>query len=278
VSKAKKKQQRKSDGLAGVPSTLDYPKPELKLVEAASRRECKLDLGCGLNPKEGFEGVDIRGNEKAKHIVDLFKFPWPFEDNSVDEIHASHLLEHVWDREVEARDLVRCPAGPDQASYQGLPRTEVELSAGGPSALCYGAHYLGADMLFAFMDECWRILKMGGWMNVVVPSGRSNRAFWDPTHRRFFMQETFLYFASEWRKINGLQHYRIKCNFGVDTSYSMPGEEMLRSPEAQQQRFHNFWNVTVDWLAKMQKQALIDPNAPPQIPGAPPGAPPPGAG
>ena len=212
-----------------------------KLVEAKSTPMRKLDLGCGLSPKEGFEGVDIRGNEKVKHIVDLFKFPWPFEDNSVDEIHASHFLEHIPAREIEERDL----SGADKK-------------------------YLGADMLFAFMDECWRILKMDSWMNVVVPSGRSNRAFWDPTHRRFFMQETFLYFASEWRKMNGLQHYLIKCNFGVDTSYSMPGEEMLRSPEAQQHRFQHLWNTTVDFLAKLQKQALIDPNAPLVIPGQPP--------
>ena len=77
-----------------------------KLVEAASPSLIKLDLGCGLNPREGFEGVDLYG-DKAKHKVDLFKFPWPFVDNSVDEIACSHLLEHIPAREVEERDLVR---------------------------------------------------------------------------------------------------------------------------------------------------------------------------
>ena len=76
-----------------------------KLVEAASPSLIKLDLGCGLNPREGFEGVDLYG-EKAKHKVDLFKFPWPFKDASVDEIHASHFLEPIPAREVEERDLV----------------------------------------------------------------------------------------------------------------------------------------------------------------------------
>jgi predicted SAM-dependent methyltransferase len=211
-----------------------------QLVESAPRStELKLDLGCGLNPKEGHEGVDLYG-DKAKHKVDLFKFPWPFKDNSVDEIHASHLLEHVPAREVELQDLTSAYAGAKQ--------------------------FLGQDMLFAFMDECWRIMKPDAWMHVIVPSGRSNRAFWDPTHRRFFMQETFLYFAADWRKMNGLHHYRVKCNFGVDVTHSMPQEESLRSAEVQAQRFHNYWNVTVDWMAKLKKMPMSDPNTPGQLP------------
>ena len=212
-TKIKKSTTTKSDVIFPVPT----------LVEAKGPKTLKLDLGCGQNPKEDFEGVDLYG-DKAKHKVDLFKFPWPFADNSVDEIHASHFLEHIPSREVELRDL----SGKDQS-------------------------YLGQDMLFAFMDECYRIMKTDAWMHIVVPSGRSNRAFWDPTHRRFFMQETFLYFAAEWRKMNGLDHYRVKCNFGVECTHSLPNEENLRTPEVQQTRFQHYWNVTVDWIAKLKK-------------------------
>jgi hypothetical protein len=208
--------------------TRDAAAPGPKLVEAAPRSEVKLDLGCGQTPKEGFDGVDIRGG-KAKHVVDLFKFPWPFADNSVDEIHASHLLEHIPAREIEARDMIPTvmPGEMDR--------------------------FVGQDMLFAFMDECYRILKPDCWMTAIVPSGRSNRAFQDPTHRRFFMQETFLYFAAEWRKMNALDHYRVSCNFAFECPHTMPQEETLRSPEAQQQRFNTLWNVTVDWHAKLKK-------------------------
>jgi hypothetical protein len=197
------------------------------LVEAPTPSSLKLDLGCGQNPKDGFEGVDLYG-DKATHKVDLFKFPWPFKSNSVEEINASHFLEHIPAREVDVADL----SGADRG-------------------------YIGADMLFAFMDECYRILKPECWMHIVVPSGRSNRAFWDPTHRRFFMQETFLYFAAEWRKINGLTHYRVNCNFGVDVTHSMPQEEGLRSSDAQAARFHTCWNVTVDWIARLKKLPMI---------------------
>jgi predicted SAM-dependent methyltransferase len=211
-----------------------------RLVEAAARSSLKLDLGCGQNPKEGFEGVDLYG-DKAKHRVDLFKFPWPLASDSVDEIHCSHFLEHVPAREVEERDFAPPHAGTQPPAYG----------------------YLGQDMLFAFMDECYRILKVDGWMQIIVPSGRSNRAFWDPTHRRFFMQETFLYFNADWRKQNGLHHYRVKAHFGLDVNHSLPQEETMRSPEAQATRFLHYWNVTVDWIAKLKKLPMPDPASPP---------------
>lgn len=211
-----------------------------KLALAASTAQVRLDLGCGQTPKEGFEGVDIRGGG-AKHVVDLFKFPWPFASDSVDEIHCSHFCEHIPAREIEERDLstdalsTDVVQGADAAAYRNAER------------------FLGQDMLFAFMDECHRIMKKDAWMTAIVPSGRSSRAFWDPTHRRFFMQETFLYFSAEWRKINGLDHYRAVCNFGVDVGQIIPSDETLRSAEAQQMRFQHYWNTTYDWVAKLKK-------------------------
>lgn len=53
----------------------------------------KLDLGCGANCKDGFEGVDLYNG--AKHHLDLRKFPWKWKSGSVEEIHCSHFLEHV---------------------------------------------------------------------------------------------------------------------------------------------------------------------------------------
>jgi predicted SAM-dependent methyltransferase len=206
------------------------------LVEAAGRNLRKLDLGCGQNPKEGHEGVDLYG-DGAKHKVDLFKFPWPFRDGSVDEINCSHFLEHVPAREVEERDFAPPHAGTQPPAYG----------------------YLGQDMLFAFMDECYRILKDGAFINIIVPSGRSDRAFWDPTHRRFFMMQTFLYFNYDWRKANGLTHYRVRCNFNFDVQPTFMQEEGTKSPEALQYRYTHLWNVTADWVAKLKKLPLDSP-------------------
>jgi len=55
----------------------------------------KLDIACGQNKKAGFTGVDIWSG--ADIVWDLSRYPWPFKDCSVDEIHCSHYIEHVTD-------------------------------------------------------------------------------------------------------------------------------------------------------------------------------------
>lgn len=53
----------------------------------------RLDLGCGKNPREGFEGVDVL-DFGQRWKVDLRK-KWPWADGSVQEAHTSHTVEHL---------------------------------------------------------------------------------------------------------------------------------------------------------------------------------------
>lgn len=165
-----------------------------------------LDLACGQSPREGFESVDAFA-PNAKYKVNLLKFPWPWADSSVDEIHCSHFIEHI-------------------------PMEEVD----------------GKDMLFAFFDECYRILKPTGKMTVICPSARSNRAFQDPTHRRFIVAETFLYFNAEWRLANKLDHYHVNCNF-KSTVIPMVLQAAIdqKKPEELNMMVHHYWNITLDF-------------------------------
>lgn len=55
----------------------------------------KIDLGCGKNKKEGFVGVDQYPMEGVDVVLDIGTSPWPWEDDSVDEAHSSHFLEHL---------------------------------------------------------------------------------------------------------------------------------------------------------------------------------------
>ena len=68
-------------------------------------QKLKLDIACGKNTKDGFTGVDIW--EGAEIVADLEKFPWPFADNSVNEIHCSHYIEHTPDLISFANELYR---------------------------------------------------------------------------------------------------------------------------------------------------------------------------
>lgn len=55
----------------------------------------KLDLGCGPNKKPGFFGVDAIAFPGVDLVFDITSGPWPFKDNSVEEFHCSHVLEHL---------------------------------------------------------------------------------------------------------------------------------------------------------------------------------------
>lgn len=57
----------------------------------------KLDIACGQNKREGFKGVDIAPGKGVDFVHDLETYPWPFKDNSVEEAHVSHYIEHVGD-------------------------------------------------------------------------------------------------------------------------------------------------------------------------------------
>ena len=65
----------------------------------------KLNIACGKNKKPGFLGVDIW--EGADIVVNLEKFPWPFETSSVDKIFCSHYIEHTPDLISFANELHR---------------------------------------------------------------------------------------------------------------------------------------------------------------------------
>jgi SAM-dependent methyltransferase len=164
----------------------------------------RVDLACGQNKQPGFIGVDIAGDCDIKH--DLFNnFPYPFEDNTVDEIFSSHFIEHI-------------------------PMEFIN----------------GKDKLFAFIDECYRILKPGGKVTLIFPNCTSTRAFQDPTHRRFIPAQTVLYFNKAWREVNKLDHYNVKCDFDYVVGEAVNGNWVARSLEAKQFAGSHYWNVVDD--------------------------------
>lgn len=57
----------------------------------------KLNLGCGGDIREGYCNVDVSDHEGVDVVHDLNKTPWPWSIDTVDEILAIDVLEHLDD-------------------------------------------------------------------------------------------------------------------------------------------------------------------------------------
>ena len=60
------------------------------------KRQDRLNLGCGLDTGDSsYYHVDRLRLPGVDLVLDLDRFPWPWQDNSVTEIAAKHLVEHL---------------------------------------------------------------------------------------------------------------------------------------------------------------------------------------
>jgi predicted SAM-dependent methyltransferase len=105
--------------------------------------------------------------------IDIFSYPWvrssngnPWNNNSVDEIWASHIVEHI----------------PHEARFsQSATSTHVNQGR--------------LDGWYAWFYEAWRILKPGGLIHITSPFGFSNAAMADPSHTRYITATSFGYLS-----------------------------------------------------------------------------------
>jgi hypothetical protein len=112
--------------------------------------------------------------------VDLEK-RWPWEEGTVDEILTVDLPEHLrqWWEEPDP-DLLRA-AGRENS-------VTLLVKAIQHPKRTYG--------IIHFMNEAYRVLKVGGKMQAVIPSTDARGWSQDPTHVSYWNENTPLYFTS----------------------------------------------------------------------------------
>lgn len=183
----------------------------------------KIDFGCGqskVSPEH--IGVDFVQVEGVDVVHDLTVFPYPFADESIEEIHASHFFEHL-DGHERAKFMEEC-------------------------------HRI---LISPQKDEFGNTTKQGK-MRLIHPYGKSTRFFQDFTHKwPPLVEASYLYFNKGWRDANKLTHgyYNLKCDFDFSINYSIADPTMAqRSQEVQTFWLAKYWDVVADIIVDLTKR------------------------
>lgn len=135
--------------------------------------DLKINLGCGLDRREGWLNVDKLHVKGADEIVDLFRFPWPWDDGMASEMYAGHLIEHI-PHDWKSSDDIGKTGACDWSRFRLYQDQQL-------------------DGFFVFFSEVWRVLAKDGTIMCVAPFGQSVRALQDPSHTRSIVCETVSY-------------------------------------------------------------------------------------
>jgi len=142
----------------------------------------RLDIGCGENKMPGFVGIDYRPLNGVDIVHDVLRFPWPLPDESVTIAVASHLVEHL---SPDVGDQRMKPLLDLLINKQILTNEEVDKYIGERDP---GPRFM------RFMDEVWRVMKVGGEFAMVFPYAGSPGFYQDPTHVNNINENTWEYF------------------------------------------------------------------------------------
>lgn len=176
----------------------------------------KLDIGCGKNKREGFHGVDQYEMDGVDTVLKIGSAKWPWKDNSVDEVHCSHFIEHLtnfndkWERVHFFNELYRV------------------MKPGSKCTLIFphwcSTRFYGDPTHKEPMSEMWSFYLNQEWRNSQAP-----------------------HTDIKWNK-NGY-----KCNFAVTYGYSFTPDLGLRNQEYVQFALANYKEACQDIHATLVK-------------------------
>lgn len=117
--------------------------------------------------------------------------------------------------------------------------------------------HLEADERVHFVNELYRVLKVGASAQVITPHGFSERAYGDLTHKwPPVVPFWFYYLDVGWRKINAPHNDFYTCDFAVTWGYAMHPSLSVRNQEYQQFAIQFYKEAIQDTIATLTKRAM----------------------
>ena len=157
------------------------------------RKIAKIDIGCGAN-KQGNDwiGMDYRALPGVDIVQDITLFPWKIADETFDLAATSHVVEHISPPPVDPRitGLAQMLLDKKLVTQKDMDKYVGEIAPG--------------PIFLRFMDEVWRILKVGGEFLCAFPYAGSPGYWQDPTHCNGINETTFDYFDPKGPMSGGL--------------------------------------------------------------------------
>lgn len=111
-----------------------------------------------------------------------------------------------------------------------------------------------------FMNELYRVMAVGAKAEIICPYWSSVRAIQDPTHKWPPVAEaSFAYFNENWRRLNGLTHMPIECNFDFPYGYNLQPEFAARTEELRIFAAQHYVNSVNDVIVILTKAERLPP-------------------
>jgi SAM-dependent methyltransferase len=175
--------------------------------------------------------VDRNGEPGIDRVVDVFRYPWPFEDNSFDGALLTHLVEHI---------------PHDIRAVKNMPSSE---------AVRFDKIAQAQDGWYAFWSELYRVLTPGAVVHVLSPYGWSQGAITDPTHTRLITEHTFTHSMqpdpnSPFKYETGGIHFEMvePARFGISPMF----QHLVERTELLQDALMTRINVAFELAVKLQ--------------------------
>lgn len=180
-----------------------------------------LDLGCGTVPKARL-GIDRFYAPGVDLLIDLDKLQPALlgpDECSAETIVAQRATASLF--KLHANGYRRTPE-----ARLPFPDNSIE------SIITHHFFEHLRDGFIPLMDECYRVLKPGGVLRIIVPLFPSNAAVADPDHKRYFMEGSWEMFCGTSDGKHWAESFSVpytKCRFQlVDEDVSPPTDPALQ--------------------------------------------------